>query len=524
MTGVDKDEATRRRVERLREELNASIQTFNSNIRDGVRRFQVATADLSGLPPDFIAAHPPDAAGRVTLSTEATDQQPVMAYAKQADLRRRMIVESLNVAAPRNLEVLKQMIATRAAIASALGFPSWADYDTADRMAGTARAAREFIDRIVEATARKAADDYRLLLDRKRRDDPAATVVNFWDVAYYTEQTRRAGYEFDSQAIRPYFPYDRVRDGLFAVAGRLSGLTFVPSPATPTWHASVEVFDVMEQDRPVGRIYLDMHPRPGKAGTGASAATVRNGVAGRQLPEVVIMARLPGGQAGDPGLMTHAHVTTFFHEFGHAVHAIASGRQPWVGLTRVRERDFIEAPSQMLEEWANDPATLATFGRHYQTGASIPVDLVRQMRRASELGRGLTARNQMVLAKLSLSLHDRAPATVDPTALHREIAQRYLPMPFVDESHQAASFTHLANPNYSSAYYTYMWSLVIAKDLFTAFTSGDLLDRAKGRAYRDAILAPGGSKPAAALVETFLGRPSSPRAWEQWLNAETPGN
>ena len=521
-SGVDKDAATREKVTALRDQLVETTTEFSRRIREGVRRIQVESeADLAGLPADFIAAHRPDASGRITLTTEATDLQPVMSYAKSTDLRKRLFVASQNVAYPENLDVLSRMVSVRSQIARTLGYATWADYDIEDRMAATSRAASDFIDRVVAASARKSADDYRLLLERKRRDDPTAASVNAWETAYYTEQLRQSDYRFDSQAVRPYFPYDRVREGVFAVTGRLFGLQFTRTDNVPTWHPSVEVFDVSESGRAVGRIYLDMHPRAGKAGSGASTGTIRNGVAGRQLPEIVLICRFPGGQPGDPGLMTHAQVVTFFHEFGHLVHAISSGRQQWVRNTRVRERDFVEAPSQMLEEWVNDPVPLATFGRHYQTNEPIPADLVRQMRRASELGRGLTVRSQMVLARLSLSLHDRDPAAVDVMGLYREFMRRYSPIPVVEESHMPAAFSHLANGNYSAGYYTYMWSLVIAKDLFSGFNRADLLDPVRARAYREAILVPGGSKPAAELVRTFLGRPFSATAWEAWLNEET---
>jgi thimet oligopeptidase len=200
---------------------------------------------------------------------------------------------------------------------------------------------------------------------------------------------------------------------------------------------------------------------------------------------------------------------------------LSSGRQAWAGLTRPVERDFIEAPSQMLEEWVEDPATLATFARHVETGQPIPAGLVRSLVRASEFNRGFEARQQMVRARLSLSLHDRDPELVDPTALHKASHARYSMMPYPDGANMAASFTHLANANYSSSYYTYEWSLVIAKDLFTAFDRSNLLAPDRAMRYRQAILTPGGTKPAAELVSDLLGRPFSADAWETWVKTST---
>ena len=523
LQGVGKDEATRQRIITLREEHTRLIQEFQRNLRTGVRRFQVASAaELEGLPADFIAAHKPGPDGTITLTTAGSDLQPVLTYARNEALRRRMVIEANNVAYPANKTVIEGMLATRAEMARLLGHNTWADYDTADRMAGSAKAAASFIDQIIAASGPKAAKETAMLLERKRQDSPGATTLNAWERRYYTELVRRASYAFDSQSVRPYFPYDRVRDGVLDISSRLFGFEFRRVPALAVWHPSVEPYEVFENGQLVGRIYLDMHPRADKGGSGASVLTARAGVNRRQIPELVLIARIAGGQAGDPGLLLHDEVVTFFHEFGHVLHTLASGRLTYIGLGRIAERDFNEAPSQMLEEWARDPATLALFAKHYQTGEAIPARLVNQMRRASELGRAIDIRQQMLFARLSLSLHDRDPKDVDIDALERDLTNKYLPMPYVDGTHFSAGFIHLANLNYTASYYTYMWSQVIAKDLFDQFNAANLLDPKMMRRYRDLILAPAGSKPATALVEDFLGRPFNAKAWEKWLNTEVP--
>ncbi len=522
--GVDKDAATRAKINQLRDLLVRLRQVFDRNVRDGARTLTVSNAaELAGLPPDFIAAHKPRADGTIVLTTSASDLQPVMLYAKSDDLRRRMLLESQNVAHPANLDVLKQMVATRSELARTLGFKDWAAYDLSGRMAATPENASAFIDRVVTASAAKADADYQLILGRKRQDQPGATTVNAWERRYYTELVRQSSYNFDSQAMRPYFAYERVRTGVFAVSSRLFGLEFRPATGLPVWHASVEPYEVFESGKLIGRIYLDMHPRPGKGGGGAAAATARAGIRDRQIPEVALICRFPGGQPGDPGLMTFDQVTTFFHEFGHLIHAVASGRQQrWIGLTRVAERDFVEAPSQMLEEWVSDPATLATFATHYQTNQPIPAALVHQMRRANELGRGYDIRQQMVFAKLSLSLHDRDPKNADAMAIYKDLMNQYLPTAYPEGTHFPGTFTQLSNPQYTASYYTYMWSLVIAKDLFSGFDSRNLLAAGPARRFRNTILAQGGAKPAADQVRDFLGRPFSVAAWEAWLNQATP--
>ena len=217
--------------------------------------------------------------------------------------------------------------------------------------------------------------------------------------------------------------------------------------------------------------------------------------------------------------MTHDDVETFFHEFGHLVHALVSGRHQWIGVSGIStEQDFVEAPSQMLEEWTWDPKTLQTFAKHYQTNEAIPTALVTRMRRASEFGKAINVRQQMVYARLSLSIYDRNPKEIDTTAMVKDLINKYTRMPYVEGTHFQTSFGHL--DGYSAVYYTYMWSLVIAKDMFSQFDRNDLLASGVAAKYRATVLAPGGSKPAATLVADFLGRPSDYRAWETWLNRE----
>jgi len=261
-----------------------------------------------------------------------------------------------------------------------------------------------------------------------------------------------------------------------------------------------------------------MHPRKDKYNH-AAEFPIRSGVTGRQIPEASLICNLPGGEPGDPGLMTHDDVETFFHEFGHLVHALVSGRHAWIGISGIStEQDFVEAPSQMLEEWTWDPKTLQTFAKHFETNEPIPAALVTRMRRASEFGKALTVRQQMVYARLSLSIYDRDPKNVDTTAMVKELMNKYTRTPYVEGTHFQTSFGHL--DGYSAVYYTYMWSLVIAKDMFSQFDRNDLLAPAVAAKYRASVLAPGGSKPAAILVADFLGRPFDDKAWENWLNRE----
>ena len=528
LAGVDKPAPVRERVGQLRSQLTAAMNEFQRHIREGGRKVVVRDpAELAGLPGDFIARHRADASGVITLSTDAVDARPVLLYAASDDLRRRMYVESQNVGYPQNAEVLKQILVVRGELAKALGFENWAAYDTASRMAGDPRTVSDFIDKVVAASAAGAAREYAELVARKQQDAPGAP-FNAWDRQRYGELVRRANYDFDSQSLRPYLPFERVLNGVLNLTSTIFGVTF-KRVSVPTWDQSVLVYEMFDapgrpasQGRLLGRVYLDLHPRPNKTATGAVTSTVRMGVEGRQVPESVLVASLPGGQPGDPGLMTHDEVRTLFHEFGHVMHRVIGGHQQWNRLSSVSmERDFTEAPSQMLEEWIWDPATLATFARHYQTGEPIPATLVAQMRRASEFGKALDVRQQMVFARMSLAYHQTDPVPLDTTALAIDIHRQYLPYPQAEGSHREVQITQLANPGYASTYYAYMWSLVIAKDMFSRFDRSHLTAPGAAMRYRMTVFAPGGSRPAASLVRDFLGRPFDFTAWQAWLNGDS---
>jgi thimet oligopeptidase len=517
--GVDKDDATRKRVRALREELVRIGQEFGRNIKDDVRRLELDAADLDGLPEDWIRAHPPRPDGKVVVSTDNTDYVPFLTYARSPRAREALWRLYRLRGHPRNLDVLSRLLRTRAELARLLGYPSWAAYVTEDKMIGSERAAGEFVARIAAASEARMRRDYAQLLDRKRKDEPAAERVDPWDSAYLQERVKAEQYGFDSQSVRPYFEYGRVKQGLLDVTARLFGISYRPAPEAPVWHPEVEAHDVLEGDRWLGRIYLDMHPRDGKYKHYAQF-TLASGQAGRRLPEGVLVCNFPRPAPQAPALMEHGDVKTFFHEFGHLLHHVLGGHTRWAAQSGVAtEWDFVEAPSQMLEEWVWDPDVLATFARHVETGEPIPPDLVRRMKAADEYGKGLMVRQQMFYAATSLELHRREPEGLDTTALVAELQERYTPFRHVDGTYFHESFGHL--DGYSAIYYTYMWSLVIAKDLFGEFGKGrHLLDPAPALRYRRAILEPGGTRPAADLVSDFLGRPYGFDAYEAWLNAE----
>ncbi|HSE07914.1 MAG TPA: M3 family metallopeptidase [Nocardioidaceae bacterium] len=505
--GVDQDEDVRERIRFLAERETELAQEFSKNIRDDVRTVVLDPERLAGLPADYVEGHPAGEDGKVTITTDYPDYIPFMTFARDREARGELLRAFLNRAWPQNDALLIELLKLRDEHARLLGYADWPSYDAEVKMIGKGDAILEFIDKITEAAQESARRDYDVLLARLRQDHPDATAVDSTDKGYYGEVIRKENFDVDAQQVREYFDFTKVRAGLLDVTGRLFGLEYTEVPDAPRWHADVAVYDVAADGTQLGRIFLDLHPREGKFKHAAQFDLVP-GIRDRQLAEGVLVCNFPRG------LMEHDDVVTLFHEFGHLVHHVLAGRHAWARFSGVAtEWDFVEAPSQMLEEWAWDADVLRSFATN-QFGEPIPAELVAKMRKADEFGKGYHARTQMFYAALSYHVHHRVPE--DVTALVQELQAAYDVFGYVPDTHFQASFGHLEG--YSSAYYTYMWSLVIAKDMFSAFDEEDMFAEEVAHRYRDRVLAAGGSKDAADLVEHFLGRPYTFDAFEAWLN------
>ncbi|MGQ0508630.1 MAG: M3 family metallopeptidase [Myxococcaceae bacterium] len=513
-SGVDRDEETRAKVKELSERLVKIGQEFDQNIREDVRFVEVDPKDLAGLPDDYVSAHPRGASGKVKITTDSPDYTPFLTYAKSAKAREALWRVYRQRGYPKNVDMLSALLKTRNELATLLGYPTWAAYITEDKMIQTPKAASAFIEKVAAASKSRADGDYKVLLERKQKDEPKAKFVDPWDSQYYDDRVKSEKYSLDTQKLRGYFEYNRVRQGVFDITSKMFGLTYKPAKDAPVWHPDIEAYDVYEGGKLLGRFFLDMHPRENKYKHAAQWDLV-TGRDGRSYPEAVLMCNFPKPGA-QPALMQHSEVETFFHEFGHLLHHILGGSTRWGGISGTRvQHDFVEAPSQLLEEWAWDPDALKTFALHYQTQEPIPAQMVEKMRRAEEFGKGLWVRQQMYYAAISLAFHERDPKTLDTTQVTRELQEKYTPFKYAPETYFQLSFGHLNG--YSAVYYTYMWSLVIAKDLFTAFEQEGLLHQAPALRYRRAVLEKGGSKDAAGLVKDFLGRDYAFTAYEKWL-------
>lgn len=530
LAGVDKDDATRAQIQKLQEKITELSLAFGRNVQEHVNTVSVAHRDeLAGLPADFLARHKAGSDGTITLTTDYPDYMPVMTYAKSADLRHRMFLAYNTRAFPANKQVLLDLLATRQELATTLGFKTWADLATADQMIGSAANVKSFLAELDAASKAPAQKEYARVLDFARQRQPGLTAISADSATYWYEQYRSKVFDFDSQSVRPYFPYDRVQQGVLDTAAKLFHVEFRPAPHAAVWDPSVTAWDVYDRKgndshaskqngKLIGRFYLDMHPRDGKD-KWFSAYPLVPGVRGRQIPEAALICNFPGGKPGDDGLMQYSDVVTFFHEYGHLMHAILGGQQQWAGVSGIAtEGDFVEAPSQMLEEFFRNPALLQAFARNYQTNEPIPTELVERMNRASAFGRSNGVRGQLFYTRFSLDLHDRPPAIIDLDTLMHADYTAALPYTWVDGNRFYASFTHLTG--YSSNYYTYLFDKVIALDFFRQFDQQNLIEGPAALRYRESVLEPGGSEPGTDLVKNFLGRPQNLQAFKDWMTEE----
>lgn len=514
--GVDKDDATRNRIKALKAELVTIGQEFGQNIRNDRYVIELnGVAELQGLPQDYIDSHKPNPQGIIEISTDYPDYIPFMQYAQSDELRKKLRLKYLN-RGHKNGPILKSMIEKRYELARLLGYVSYADYVVEDKMIKNSRSIHEFIEKISTMAKPGADKEYQALLSYKKQHDKNAAAIYGHESAFLEQAFKKSYFEFDAQSVRPYFPYEKVKEGLLSVTGKLYGIRYEPVHDALVWDKTVAAYDVFDKQGKVGRIYLDMHPRDGKF-KHAAQFTIVSGLQDRQYPEGALVCNFPNPKDG-PALMEHDQVVTMFHEFGHLLHHIFAGKQTWISFSgTATEWDFVEAPSQFQEEWAWAPEVLALFALHYQTNEPIPAELVKKMRAADEFGKALSARQQMFYAALSADYFGENPS-INPLERLKLLQVKYSYFPYEEGTRFDYSFGHL--DGYSAMYYTYMWSLSLAKDLFEPFKTAGMWNTEQASRFRDLILKPGGSKDAADLVKDYLGRPFKFDAFERWLTSD----
>jgi oligopeptidase A len=528
--GADLDAAGKRRLEEIDVELSKITTKFGENVLDSTNAFELVLTeerDLAGLPASAIASARENAqrkkleGWRFTL--QAPDYFAVMTYLDRRDIRRQ-VYEAYSVRAASgerdNRPIIGRILELRQEKAALLGFAHFADLVLEDRMAHSGARALEFLDDLKTKTERRFHEENRELQQfRGTLEDADAGPLEPWDVAYYAEKQRTALYDFDEEALRPYFPMERVVAGLFELVGRLYGIRVIEEAGVPTWDAGVHYYNVADGDGEfLGGFYADWYPRENKRGGAWMDGLITGGPEpGRFRPHLgLICGNLTPPIAGKPALLTHREVETIFHEFGHLLHHL---------LSRVETRslagtnvawDFVELPSQIMENWCWEREALDLFARHFETGEPIPDELFQKMKRARNFRAANAQMRQLGFGFIDLQLHVRYNPAVDgdPVTYARAILQQFSPAPLPPEHAFIAAFTHLfASPvAYGAGYYSYKWAEVLEADAFTRFRDGGIFSREIGGAFRGEILSKGDSEDPAELYRRFMGRDPDPNA------------
>ena len=529
-SGAELDEAGKKRLTEINVELVQHTQKFSENVLDATNVFELIIEDegrLAGLPKSAIEAAKEDAEKKEKTGWRFTLQQPsfhaVMTYLDDASIREQVYRAYSTRASTGefdNSEFIGKILTLRREKAELLGYQTFADLVLEERMAKSGDRAQEFVRDLKGRTEKPfAQENAELQAFRREIEGPEAQQIQAWDVGYYSEKMRKARYNFDEEELRPYFSYEGVKRGMFETVKRLYGIDVRAEPGAPVWHEDVQYYSVYDSDgSKLGSFYADYFPREDKRG-GAWMDSFLTGVPtgdGWEPHLGLMCGNLNPPVGGKPALLTHRDAETLFHEFGHLLHHL---------LTRVEIRslagtnvawDFVELPSQIMENWCWERSALDLFAKHYETGELIPDELFQKMKRAKNFRSANSQMRQLSLGTVDLALHVDYDPERDGDVMKYgfNLLSQFAPAPLPDGHAMLAGFLHLfSSPvGYGAGYYSYKWSETLDADAFTRFAREGIFDSAVGASFRSSVLAKGDSEDPEKLFRDFMGRDPDPEA------------
>ena len=521
-SGAALEEQARERFGQIRERLGLLELKFGQQTLAATNAFSLLLtdeADLEGLP-EYVREAAREAARekveegwRFTL--QAPSYGPFMKFSTRRDLRERMWRAYNSRALDTNGPVIKEIVGLRMEMARLLGYGTYADYALEPRMAKTCATVTRFLDRLLVPSLPVARREMQELSDFAKGNGFAETLMP-WDLSFWSERMRKDRFDVDEQLLKPYFNLDDTIGAVMGLAGRLYGLSFVERKDIPVYHKDVRVYEVKDEDGGyLALFYADFFPRESKRG-GAWMTEFRGQY--RQgdtdyRPFISIVTNFSKPAAGKPSLLTHGEVETFLHEFGHSLHGMLSrGRYPSQCGTNVA-RDFVELPSQIMENWAYEPAWLDTFARHYQTGASLPEEYIQRIVAARNFQAGYAQVRQLQFGLLDMAWHTLAEVPEeDVESFENQVLAACRTLPVVEGTATSPSFGHIFSGGYSAGYYSYKWAEVLEADAFALFQENGVFDRATAASFRKNILERGSSEDESILYRNFRGHDPQPEA------------
>ncbi len=513
--GMELPAEQRAEVKRLELELNKLTLDFEKTIREDETILPCRAEELKGVP-EVTLKSIPRSGDMYLVGMDSPTYTAVMTYCEVEPTRQKAFIEYKRRGGKRNVATLEKMLVLRSKIATLLGYKTPAEYECEIRMSKNPEAVRKFYAEVRPLIRKKAQLDFDEFTKAKREHtkDPAA-MLQGWDQMFYENHLLKTQYKVDSEKVQEYFPLEAVIQGLFACVSKMYSLDIrdvterAESMLLPTWHKDVKLYEVWDTTGPekLGEFFLDPYPREGKYNHFACFSLYPRKIwpdRTARKPVVALVCNFPPPVEGQPALMKHEDVETFFHEFGHCLHGLLT--MNWMGAysgTAVA-LDFVEAPSQMFENWVWNKEVLKTFARHYKTGEPLPDELIEAMIKAKNVGSGLRAERQVYYGMVDLAYHTAANGIADTTKLGLELMKECELFPPVEQTWFQAGFGHLSH--YQSGYYSYLWSQVYAQDMFTPFKEKGLLNNDAGMYYRNHVLSRGGTMDELEMIKGYLGR------------------
>lgn len=511
-SGATLPPAQRERVKAIREELDRIGLAFQKRVNEDETTVAMSAADVAGLPESWLKSRKRDAAGNVLVGLDYPSYGPFMQTATNEDARRRLWLAAVKQGGAENLNLLDRAVELRRELAAIYGVPDYASFTLKRRMAGSPAAVEAFLARVrgaVDAGERREIEELRADKAAYQGKPVEQVKLERWDVAFHQERIKRARYQIDQEALRAYFPTEPSVQYALRVAEKLYGIRFVATDV-PTWHPDVRFYEVYEakgarRGEFLGGVYLDLFPRDGKYNHAAAFGVAPASALTGQRPTSALVTNF--NREG----LNHDELETLMHEFGHVLHALLSKARYGDQAGTAVKRDFVEAPSQMFEEWARRPAPLALFAEIAPAAPRLTTEQIARLDEARKYGRGMRYGGQWLLAEYDMRLHTAGKGGKDALATWADL-QKTTPLGYVEGTMFPASFGHIMG-GYAAGYYGYMWSEVMALDMLAAY-QGRLLDPAVGGKYRKLILERGGERAPAAMVQDFLGRKPDAKAFE----------
>lgn len=522
--GMKLTSAERAKLTTLNQEINELGVQFTKNISTNKDKVIVNASDVPGLTEEFLK---PFRKGKdsIVFDLSTPTYTMVMSQCKKTETRKKMYIAKMNVGGALNEEILSKILAKRTEKAQMLGYKTYSEYATGDIMSGTPARVWDFEKKLKEDLRPKAQADLDKLLALKSAETGNEEAVIFpYEALYYQTRLLEKDFNVDPEKVKEYFPMQACIDGIFSVYQKIYDVSFVQDKNPNTWYKEVVAYAVHDNKtkEQIGYFYLDLYPRADKYNhfgcfglTGSKTFLSGN----KQLKTAALVCNFPVATEGKPSLLPHSMVTTFFHEFGHLMHVILSETELATFAGTNVAIDFVEAPSQIMENWAWQKDVLALFAKHYKTGEVIPPDLVDRMISARTANSGLNTLQQVYYGTLDFQLNDNPP--LDATGIYElnaTLQNQITLYPWVEGTRFAGGFGHLNG--YGSKYYGYLWSLVYACDMFSEFEKKGALSPEMGARYRKEVLSKGGSNDALKLVSNFVGREPNNKAFLKYLGLE----